>query len=98
MVKKPVCNCPNMTELFTLLGKKWSLFILHAIGNGSHTFTEIRSSIGDANTKILTDRLAELVEEGILEKSQQSHYLLSPLGRELDKKIRKLGKWWGEQK
>ncbi len=31
MVRNPKCACPNMTLLFTLLGKKWVIFILYAI-------------------------------------------------------------------
>jgi DNA-binding HxlR family transcriptional regulator len=86
-----------MTNLFTLLGKKWSIFIIHAVESGNHTFTGIRSHTGNPNTKILTDRLSELVDERILEKSEAS-YQLSPLGKKLAKKISELGIWWSEQK
>ncbi len=84
-----------MTALFTLLGKKWSIFIMYAIGNGCHTFTTIRRYIWDANTKILTDRLAELVVAGVLKKNTLWEYSLSEKGKELEKKIKKLGEWWG---
>jgi DNA-binding HxlR family transcriptional regulator len=69
MVRSPRCNCPHATELFMLLGKRWSIFIMRSIDEGAYTFTDIRKNIGDANTKILTDRLAELVSVGIIEKS-----------------------------
>ena len=98
MVKSPSCSCPNMTKLFTLLGKKWSIFIMYAVGNGHHTFTSIREHTGSPNTKILTDRLAELVEEGVLDKSENTQYRLSATGKELEKKIKKLGEWWGGEK
>ena len=97
MVKSPQCHCPNMTSLFTLLGKKWSIFIIHAIESGNHTFTSIRRHTGSPNTKILTDRLAELIDEHILEKSEASYHL-SPLGKKLAKKISELGIWWSEKK
>lgn len=42
MVKQPKCACPNATNLFSLIGKKWTLFIMHVIYEGAHTFTEIR--------------------------------------------------------
>lgn len=61
MVKTPSCNCPHATRLFNLIGKKWVIFIMQAVDEGHHTFTKIRENIGDANTKILTDRLGELV-------------------------------------
>lgn len=42
MVKKPLCACPSATALFSIIGRKWTLFILHVIFCGAHTFTEIR--------------------------------------------------------
>lgn len=42
MVKQPKCACPNATSLFSLIGKKWTLFIMNAIYHGAHTFTDIR--------------------------------------------------------
>jgi len=76
------------------LGKKWVIFILQAIDEGSSTFTEIRKNIGEANTKILTDRLAELVQSGIIEKRESGDYLLSNLGKELSEKLIDLAHWW----
>ena len=77
MVRHPQCTCPNATQLFNILGKKWVIFIMHAVANGSCTFTEIRRNIGEANTKILTDRLAELTLIGILIKTESGNYELS---------------------
>ena len=72
------------------------LFILQAIDEGATTFTEIRRNIGEANTKILTDRLAELVSLGILLKdTPESKYTLSPLGKDLSHRLIELAHWWG---
>ena len=99
MVRSPSCTCPNKTRLYSLLGKKWNIFILEAISRGHDSFTEIRRDIGEANTKILTDRLTELIESEVIEKSETAGtYALTPLGAELAKKIRKLGEWWGMRK
>lgn len=68
MVKTPQCTCPKAQKLFTLLGKKWVIFIMQAVSEGHHSFKTIGEAIGDANTKILTDRLEELTETGILER------------------------------
>lgn len=96
MVRSPQCTCPHAQSLFALLGKKWVLFILQAVDNGASSFTEIRRSIGEANTKILTDRLTELVNLWILLKdTPESKYSLSPLGKELSKKLIELAHWWG---
>ncbi|NRH21053.1 helix-turn-helix transcriptional regulator [Candidatus Gracilibacteria bacterium] len=99
MVRSPQCACPHAQSLFALLGKKWVLFILQAVDNGASTFTEIRHNIGEANTKILTDRLTELVSLGILLKNTpDSRYTLSPLGHDLSQRLIDLAHWWGEQK
>lgn len=97
MVKTPSCKCPHATRLYNIIGKKWVIFIMQAIDEGHHTFTTIRENIGEANTKILTDRLAELVTEGILIKSENGEYTLSVLGRDLSRKLIDLSHWWGEQ-
>ena len=31
MVKSPQCTCPKAQKLFTLLGKKWVIFIMQAV-------------------------------------------------------------------
>lgn len=99
MVRHPTCACPHAQELFTLLGKKWVIFILQAVDNGAQTFTEIRTQIGEANTKILTDRLAELTGYHILDKNTDTGtYTLSPRGKDLSKKLIELAYWWAESK
>lgn len=94
MVKTPYCQCPNMQRFFNIIGKKWTLFILHSVKEGSHSFTEIREKIGHANTKILTDRLAELVEYEILAKTSSGKYIFTPDGEDLTEKIIDISYWW----
>jgi DNA-binding HxlR family transcriptional regulator len=96
MIRVPHCSCPKAQALFILLGKKWTIFIMQAVDAGADTFTQIREDIGGANTKIVTDRLAELVESGILLKDKKTgHYTLSSLGKELSNKLIELSHWWG---
>ncbi len=71
---------------------------MQAIDEGAHTFTDIRHNIWEANTKILTDRLHELVESGIVKKSETGNYTLSKLGKELSEKLIEVAHWWGEKK
>jgi DNA-binding HxlR family transcriptional regulator len=79
MVRTPKCTCPHAESLFSILGKKWMMFIIYSVDKGAHTFTEIRKEVGEANTKILTDRLIELVDTGILDKQENGSYELSKL-------------------
>ncbi len=69
---------------------------MHAIFYGAHTFTDIRKWVGEANTKILSDRLVELVEGGVIEKCKAEwSYGLTKKGEELTKKLLKVAEWWG---
>lgn len=77
MVKKPRCTCQNATSLFSIIEKKWVLFILYVLDKKASSFTEIRKSIGEANTKILTDRLRELAAYGLVVKNADGIYQLS---------------------
>lgn len=95
MVRNPQCECPHIQQLFTIIGKKWALFILNAVQEGAHSYTEIRKNIGDANTKILTDRLAELLEHELLVKDDFGKYALTPLGDELTTRLMGVAHWWG---
>jgi DNA-binding HxlR family transcriptional regulator len=94
MVRHPQCRCPHAQNLFTLLGKKWVIFILQAVDEGSETFTDIRRSIGEANTKILSDRLGELVVAGILSKTSEGNYHLTNRGKTLSDALIDLAHWW----
>lgn len=96
MVKNPTCDCPYMQQLYTIIGKKWALFIMHSVQSGANSFTEIRKKIGDANTKILTDRLAELVENNILSKTENGKYTLTKNGDELTTRLVEIAHWWAE--
>ncbi len=98
MVRSPQCSCPHAQSLFALLGKKWVLFILQAVDHGANTFSVIRQDTWEPNTKILTDRLSELVTAGILLKNTpDSRYSLSPLGQDLSKQLIRLADWWGKE-
>ena len=103
MSKVPQCTCPKAQKLFSLLGKKWIIFIMQAVNDGNHSFKTIGEAVGDANTKILTDRLEELTLMAILERRIGAEtpgavrYYLTPLGEELSRKLMKLSYWWGEE-
>jgi DNA-binding HxlR family transcriptional regulator len=74
------------------------MFIIYSVDQGANTFTDIRKEVGEVNTKILTDRLMELVEVGILEKKENGNYELSRVGKELSKKLGAVTEWWGKEK
>ncbi|HEX5644923.1 MAG TPA: helix-turn-helix domain-containing protein [Erythrobacter sp.] len=58
------CGLPQALEV---MGERWSFMILRASFNGVHHFEEFLSELGIARN-ILSNRLAKLVEHGILKR------------------------------
>ena len=58
------CGLPEALEV---MGERWSFMILRASFNGLHHFEEFLSELGIARN-ILSNRLAKLVEHGILDR------------------------------
>lgn len=58
------CSLPAALEA---MGERWSFLILSAAFNGLHHFEDFQSELGIARN-ILANRLARLVEKGILER------------------------------
>ena len=59
------CSLPRALES---MGERWSFLILRAAFNGLHHFEDFQSELGIARN-ILANRLARLVENGIMERS-----------------------------
>jgi DNA-binding HxlR family transcriptional regulator len=59
------CSLPAALEA---MGERWSFLILRASFNGLHHFEEFQSELGIARN-ILANRLARLVEHGILQRT-----------------------------
>ena len=59
------CGLPQALEV---MGERWSFMILRASFNGLHHFEEFLTELGIARN-ILSNRLAKLVEHGILQRT-----------------------------
>ena len=83
------------------VGERWSLLILRGAFNGLHHFEEFQSTLGIARN-ILSNRLARLVENGILAREQDPSdrrkfaYCLTDKGRDLLPVLISL-RQWGER-
>ena len=92
------CALPGAVEV---VGERWSFLILRGVFNGLHHFEEFQSTLGIARN-ILSNRLARLVENEILEREQDScdrrkvAYRLTQKGRELLPVLIAL-RQWGER-
>jgi DNA-binding HxlR family transcriptional regulator len=89
------CGLPEALEV---MGERWSFMILRAGFNGLHHFEEFLSELGIARN-ILSNRLAKLVEHGILDRQpcaddrRRIEYRLTPKGMDLLPAMVALRQW-----
>jgi DNA-binding HxlR family transcriptional regulator len=89
----------RLTQAFALLGKRWSGVILGLLLQGPAHFAVLARAIPGISERMLSDRLAELAEAGIVEREVLSGrpigvvYRLTAKGRALEPGLLKLGDW-----
>jgi DNA-binding HxlR family transcriptional regulator len=92
------CSLPTALEV---MGERWSFMILRAGFNGVHHFEEFLSALGIARN-ILSNRLARLVEHGIMKREplpgdrRKIEYRLTEKGMDLLPAMLAL-RQWGEK-
>ncbi|MBI4311488.1 MAG: helix-turn-helix transcriptional regulator [Chloroflexi bacterium] len=60
--------CPRFEQVMALLGKRWTGLILRALMEGPRRFTEIKNYVEGLSDRLLSERLQELEEAGIVER------------------------------
>lgn len=84
----PSSDCP-LSPCIGLLAGAWTLEILYFVGTGPKHFGELRRALRDISSKVLSRRLRELEERGVLTRTPQAtypvtvRYELTDTGREL---------------
>ena len=90
-------NC-SVARALELVGERWTLLIVRDAFLGLTRFEQFQENLGIARN-VLADRLARLVEHGILERVRYSErperfeYRLTPKGRDLNLAIAGLRQW-----
>src|SRR5690349_7102613 len=86
----------SIARTLDVLGERWSLLVVREVLSGSHRFADIKRGIPRISRTMLSARLRELVDAGILAKGEKDGdlaYDLTPAGRELEGALRELGIW-----
>jgi DNA-binding HxlR family transcriptional regulator len=79
-----------------VLGERWSLLIVRELLCGSHRFGDIRRGIPRISRTMLSARLRELADVGVIERSTlggATSYELTAAGKELEAVVSALGVW-----
>jgi DNA-binding HxlR family transcriptional regulator len=64
--------CPDLTFAFEILGKRWSALVLDLLGSRPARFNEIRRAVPGLSDKMLTERLAELMENALVARTSEN--------------------------
>lgn len=88
----------GLAKALELVGGRWSLLIVRELLTGPKRYTELQHGLPGIPTNILSSRLRELEEAGLVERSLLMHsssvvYGLTGYGRELEEAVVRLGVW-----
>jgi DNA-binding HxlR family transcriptional regulator len=91
--------CARFHKAIELIGRRWSGAIIQMLFRRPARFAELRSVIPDITDRMLSERLQELEDEGLVvrtvypETPIRVEYQLSAKGRALEPAMGALGKW-----
>jgi DNA-binding HxlR family transcriptional regulator len=98
--EEPVIRCDQaLTSVFTLLGKRWTGVIVGVLLERPARFAELGRAIPGLTESMLSTRLAELQEAGLVEREVlegpplATVYRLTPRGEALRPALHELGAW-----
>jgi DNA-binding HxlR family transcriptional regulator len=92
------------TQALNVLGQKWVLRIIRALGERTQRFCELQDALGGANSATLSQRLKLLEDEGLIDRRMIStlppwvEYSLTEKGADLRSAIVGIDRWaerWG---
>ncbi|HEX2571904.1 MAG TPA: helix-turn-helix domain-containing protein [Polyangia bacterium] len=79
-----------------LLGERWTLLVVRELLCGSRSFGDVQRGIPRISRTMLSARLRELCDAGVIERSQGPagpEYQLTEAGRELGRVVTEIGVW-----
>jgi len=82
-----------------IVGERWALLVVRELLLGPKRFTDLRTSLPHASSNILSERLRDLEQGGVIQRRKlpppaaSSVYELTEWGRELEPIVTKLGAW-----
>lgn len=91
--------CPRFEKAMEILSKRWTALIVYQLLPGPRRFSEIDHSLPNISGKVLSERLKELEQEGLVaravypETPVRIEYSLTDKGRALAPVFDDIGSW-----
>jgi DNA-binding HxlR family transcriptional regulator len=89
----------GLARALELVGSRWTLLIVRDLLTGPKRYTELARGLPGIPTNILSTRLRELEDDGIVERELEPRpstsvvYALTPYGLQLEEPVERLGLW-----
>lgn len=99
MTRRSFHDACGMAHGLELLGDRWALFVVRELMLGPRRFGDLRADLPGISANVLTQRLAELEERGVVERTRLPPpanvpvYGLTAWGYEAEPIIQTLGRW-----
>jgi len=81
-----------MVAALELLGRRWALALVWELRRDAVSFSELRERTG-ISPSVLSTRLGELGEAGVVARDASGRYALTGSGRELARLLFELNRW-----
>jgi DNA-binding HxlR family transcriptional regulator len=91
--------CPRYHHAVELVGRRWTGALIRVLLRGRARYHELRDEIPAISDRMLSERLRELEQEGVIERvvvpetPVRVEYELTEKGRALDPVVRAIAKW-----
>jgi DNA-binding HxlR family transcriptional regulator len=79
-------------QALDLLGRRWALRLVWELRRSALSFSELRRK-ANVSPSVLSTRLGELTEAGVVERDGGRRYRLSGRGRDLARLLYELNRW-----
>ena len=92
-------DCRGVASILSMVGDKWSVFVIMMLDDGPKRFNELKRMIGGISQRMLTLTLRGLERDGLVTRTvfptipPRVDYELTDLGRGLAKPVQALGEW-----
>jgi DNA-binding HxlR family transcriptional regulator len=102
MAKAVDCQCQAFQLAIEVLGRPWTALILTLLQSGSRRFNEIGEAAPGLGTKVLSVRLKDLEQRGLVQRHVDSgppvrvSYELTPKGRAFGEVAQAVERWGHE--
>jgi DNA-binding HxlR family transcriptional regulator len=89
----------GLSRALEIVGERWAMLVIRDLLLGPKRFTDLRQGLPRIPTNVLSARLKELEQAGVLQRrilprpATAVVYELTPYGRELDDILMALGRW-----